>query len=451
MLRDARPRTWAPEPGTKLAQYELVKKLGEGSMGVVFLARDTVGERPVALKIIHPDVAQDPDRRRRFVREARISTAIQGPGIGRVFEVAEADEQIFLAMEFIDGKTLGDLLEGGRRLSVGESVRVVRDAAAALSCAHAAAVVHRDLKPDNLMIARDGRVLVVDFGLAKSHDAAQVSDSSEALTRSGVVVGTPEYMSPEQAKGRDTDGRSDVFSLGVVFYQLLTGKKPFDGETWQDVIIAISNAPHVSATQLGAPAELGRIVDRCLEKEPSRRYQSCNELVRDLDRWSQREGSAPPPRLSSPGLAVDDDPLAQTAMVAPAAAPTTRDLSRARTLPIHDDPSLPSTHPLPTAPSPLPTGGGAAPSSSRESASGASSLPATVGMLPVAPLAITSVPQTLSSTPPPVEPRRALEPSRAALTVRRPRAPGRAIVPVMLGVGAFLVTLVVLFFALGRS
>lgn len=446
MLRDARTRTSVIEPGTKLAQYELVKKLGEGSMGVVFLARDTVAERPVALKIIHPDVAEDPDRRRRFVREARISTAIQGPGICRVYEVAEADEQIFLAMEFIDGKTLGDMLDEGRVLTVGEAVRVVRDAAAALSCAHAAAVVHRDLKPDNLMIARDGRVLVVDFGLAKSHDAAQVSDSSEALTRSGVVVGTPEYMSPEQAKGRDTDGRSDVFSLGVVFYQLLTGKKPFDGDTWQDVIIAISNAPHVPASELGAPAELGRIVDRCLEKEPARRYQSCNELVRDLDRFAQREGSAPPPRLSSPGGEPGgDDPLAQTSMASPAAAPTTRDLARARTLPIENAPSVPSTHPLPTVPLPEPPtrDGGVA-----------SALPPTVGMPPVAPLAITSVPQTLSSAPPAAAEgaqRPAGEHSRSAPTVRRPHAPGRAVMPVMLGVGAFLVTLVILFFALGRQ
>ncbi|HET9917001.1 MAG TPA: serine/threonine-protein kinase, partial [Candidatus Binatia bacterium] len=232
---------------TKLSHYHIVRKLGEGGMGEVWLAEDTRLDRQVALKLLPEQFTRDEERVRRFVQEAKAASALNHPNILTIFEIGQADGRHFIATELIDGETLRQKLSRGP-LPVKEALEVAVQAAGALASAHTAGVIHRDIKPENVMVRRDDIVKVLDFGLAKltegQPDTAATADENAATfvrahTDPGMVMGTVGYMAPEQVRGKEVDARADVFSLGVVLYEMLAGRPPFTGETASDVIVAV--------------------------------------------------------------------------------------------------------------------------------------------------------------------------------------------------------------------
>src|SRR5438309_2590166 len=224
-------------PGTKLGRYEIRSKIGAGGMGEVYLARDTQLDRLVAVKILPAQIARDQQRLHRFLQEARAAAALSHPNIAHIYEIGEADGGYFIAMEYVEGVPLEQKI-GGRPLAIGESLDIAMQIADALDEAHGKGITHRDIKSSNIMITPRGRVKVLDFGLAKVVPAAatpeQISDSEVATrvkTSPGVVMGTVNYMSPEQASGKEVDTRTDIWSLGVVLYEMVTGRLPFVGAT----------------------------------------------------------------------------------------------------------------------------------------------------------------------------------------------------------------------------
>src|SRR5712671_1521460 len=282
--------------GTKLGRYEIRSKIGEGGMGEVYLAQDTRLDRKVALKILPADLAANHDRMRRFVQEAKAASALNHPNIITIYEIDETESGHFIATEFIDGETLRERI---RKASIkpGEVLDVAVQIAGALSAAHAAGIVHRDVKPENVMIRTDGIVKVLDFGLAKLTSPASLdSVDAEAPTRAniktdpGMVMGTTAYMSPEQARGLAVDARTDIFSLGVVIYELVAGRPPFGGTTRSDLIAALleREPPPLARFAPEVPAELERIVMKALTKDPDERFQTAKDLLIDLKRLKQR-------------------------------------------------------------------------------------------------------------------------------------------------------------------
>jgi predicted ATPase/tRNA A-37 threonylcarbamoyl transferase component Bud32 len=272
-------------PGTKLGAYEIVCALGAGGMGEVYRARDTRLERDVAIKVLPEKLASDRERLSRFEREARSASALNHPNVITIYDVGESDSILYIAMELVEGKTLRELMAPGA-LPLQKLLQIGSQAAEGLARAHSGGILHRDLKPDNLMVSEDGFVKILDFGLAKVSDSGthpQVTISRE-LTQSGAVMGTAPYMSPEQARGRPLDFRSDQFSLGCVLYEMATGRRAFERETAAETMAAIIReepAP-IGAINARVPAPLCWIVERCLAKDPEQRYASTRDLARDL-------------------------------------------------------------------------------------------------------------------------------------------------------------------------
>jgi eukaryotic-like serine/threonine-protein kinase len=276
-------------PNSNISHYRIVSKLGAGGMGEVFLAEDIQLRRKVALKILPENIASDKERLHRFEQEAYAASALNHPNILTIYEFGATDGRHFLATEYVEGETLREKLKS-HELSLVEALNIAEQIAFALSAAHAAGIVHRDLKPENVMIRADGIVKLLDFGLAKLIEKKQVSLSDEAETRAlvktnpGMVMGTVAYMSPEQARGKDTDERTDIWSLGVLLYEMVTRRTPFAGETTSDMIAAIltREPPLLSQYLSNVPAELQRIIGKTLRKNREERYQHIKDLWIDL-------------------------------------------------------------------------------------------------------------------------------------------------------------------------
>jgi serine/threonine protein kinase len=277
----------------KIGHYQILSTLCKGGMGEVYLARDTRLDRKVALKFLPPYSTRDDDQLRRFEQEARAASALNHPNILTIFEIGETDGRHYIATEFIEGETLGQRIAIGP-LKLGEALNIAEQTASALSAAHEAGIVHRDVKPENIMIRRDGIVKVLDFGLAKLAQARLTGseDSTQALvkTRTGVVMGTVAYMSPEQARGLSVDARTDIWSLGVVLYEMLTGCGPFVGATSSDTLVSILEREPRSLNSFSPelPEALEWIVTKALTKDCDDRYQTARELLTDLRRLRQR-------------------------------------------------------------------------------------------------------------------------------------------------------------------
>jgi eukaryotic-like serine/threonine-protein kinase len=288
-----------------LGSYRLIDKLGAGGMGEVWRAEDTKLLRPVAIKILSERIASDPEWKERFLREARTIAQMNHPNIATIYSIEQEGDKLFIAMELVEGESLATVLARGALQPV-EAVRIVKHVAEALAEAHDKGVVHRDVKPDNVIIGK--RVVkVLDFGIAKQLIS---STASPTLTQAGLIVGTPFYMSPEQALGRPVDARSDLFSLGVVLYEALAGKRPFEGESVTETMmnIIMQEATELSAIAPKVPAALVEIVGRALQKKPERRYGSAGEMVDALARVDFKQPAVrpavKPPKIDAPTVAL---------------------------------------------------------------------------------------------------------------------------------------------------
>jgi eukaryotic-like serine/threonine-protein kinase len=308
--RDSRSEDFSEMIGRTIAHYKIIAFLGRGGMGEVYLAQDSRLGRKVALKLLPASLSNDEDRLRRFEREARSASALNHPNVCVIYEVGETGEgQPFIAMEYIDGVTLRRRF-GRDPLRLSEAIEIALQIAFALDAAHQAGVVHRDVKPENAMVRDDGYVKVLDFGLAKLTERYALESDSEAptfhvfSTHSGLLIGTVNYLSPEQARRHDVDERTDIWSLGVVLYEMIAGCLPFTGETPSHTIVAILEREPVPLAQLVTrlPGEMDWIVKKALRKDREQRYQTIKELIGDLTEVKQKivDGLEPPPsRLTS--------------------------------------------------------------------------------------------------------------------------------------------------------
>ena len=278
-----------PTPGQRIKHYQIVNLIGEGGMGEVYLATDTILGRRVALKVLPTFVSKDPERLRRFTQEARAASRLSHPNVCVVHEIGETDDgRPFIAMEYVEGITLRERIRN-QAMKLGDVLDIAIQVAEGLIAAHEAGIVHRDIKPENIIIRPEGYVKILDFGLAKlteRHKSATTTTMPTLLFHStpGVVIGTAAYMSPEQARGVDVDERTDIWGLGVVLYEMASGRAPFTGETPTDVVVAIveRDQPPISQHVEGAPPELERIVKKALRKDRNERYQIVKELAIDL-------------------------------------------------------------------------------------------------------------------------------------------------------------------------
>lgn len=284
------------EVGYSLGHYRILKKIGAGGMGEVYLAEDMRLRRKIALKVLPENIAQDKDRLRRFEQEAFAASALNHPNILTIYEFGAEDKTHFPAAEFVEGETLRERMRGGERLTIGKALDVAAQTVSALAAAHESGIVHRDIKPENIMIRRDRLVKVLDFGLAKLLEKKAETTDAEAETRAqiktapGMIMGTAGYMSPEQSRGKAADARTDIFSLGCVLYEMLTRRQPFFGETIGDTIAAILTKEPAPPTNLNReiPAELERIVLKTLAKDVEERYQTAKDLLVDLKRLKKQ-------------------------------------------------------------------------------------------------------------------------------------------------------------------
>src|SRR5262245_53646943 len=301
LMAEDEPRSLA---GKSIGHYQIISLVGKGGMGHVYRARDTKLDRVVALKILPEEMSADSERMRRFVREAKAASALNHPNVAHIYEIGEAEGVNFIAMEYVEGQTLAAKING-RPLAASEIVGIGSQIADALDEAHGKGITHRDIKPANVMLSERGRVKVLDFGLAKitqSSTQVVVSDiSTMAKTAPGVVMGTVPYMSPEQALGREVDHRSDLFSLGILLYEMTTGRAPFAGANTSETLDRIlhSQPEAMARFNYDVPAEFERIVRKCLEKERERRYQSARDLLVDLKNLKRDSNSTIRPAIKA--------------------------------------------------------------------------------------------------------------------------------------------------------
>ena len=297
--------------GKTLSHYRVLEKLGQGGMGVVYKAHDTHLDRPVALKVLRPEVVADRERKRRFVQEAKTASALNHPNILHIYDIDKSDSIDFIAMEYVPGKTL-ERLVGRKGLKLNDTLKYAAQMADALAAAHAAGIIHRDLKPGNVMVTERGLVKVLDFGLAKlaepaTSELASTATTLEPQTQEGAIVGTVAYMSPEQAQGKKVDTRSDIFSFGSVLYEMIIGQRAFQGETKLSTLSAIldKEPTSVSAMVPKTPPELERLTARCVRKDAERRIQHMGDVKIALEELKEESDSgklrvAAPPRRISP-------------------------------------------------------------------------------------------------------------------------------------------------------
>jgi serine/threonine protein kinase len=280
--------------GKSIKHYKIEELLGKGGMGVVYRAQDQKLKRPVALKVLKPELTASPDRLRRFQQEARAAASIQHPAIAQVYDIDEVDGTTFIAMEFVEGHTVSQLITN-QELDLIGSVEIAYQAAEGLSKAHKSKIIHRDIKSDNIMVTRDGHTKILDFGLAKLLEPDADATGTEtwpnrtrtqtmAQTMAGTVMGTIAYMSPEQARGQELTYTSDVFSLGIVLYEMVTGELPFKGDSPLDTMhsIAFDEVKPITVIRKNLPPELHRIISRCLRKRSEDRYEDAAALAMDL-------------------------------------------------------------------------------------------------------------------------------------------------------------------------
>jgi serine/threonine protein kinase len=285
--------------GTKIENYQVLSLLGKGGMGEVYLAYDSKLGRKVALKVLLKQFIQDPMRVKMFEREARAASALNHPNIVTIFDIGRFEDAQFIATEYIEGQTLRQRIKASG-MPMRELLDVAIQTAGALAAAHDAGIVHRDIKPENVMLRRDGYAKVLDFGLAKltepvpmsqiDQDAISTMARGDAYNTAGLVMGTVNYMSPEQARGETVDSRSDVFSLGVLIYEMATGKTPFTGANAIEVLAATLEREPLPLTQCDQriPAELERIVAKSLRKDREQRYQTIRDMSVDLQSLKQQ-------------------------------------------------------------------------------------------------------------------------------------------------------------------
>ena len=297
--------------GSTLSHYRIVSKIGAGGMGEVYLAQDTRLDRKVAIKFLHEEFSKDADKLNRFMQEAKAASALNHPNILTVYEIGEVDGKNYIATELIDGQTLREHLSRKESLQLNQILKIGVQVSEALSAAHQAGIIHRDIKPENIMLRKDGYAKVLDFGLAKLTEEKKTEEVLlEGATKvfvntsPGIVMGTVSYMSPEQARGKGTDARTDIWSLGVVLYEMLSGKVPFTGETVNHTIVSILEKEPLLLENV--PAELQRIVRKSMTKDVDMRYQTAHDLLidlknlrRDLDIQGELERSVVPNRAAT--------------------------------------------------------------------------------------------------------------------------------------------------------
>jgi len=281
---DDQRRPAFPMIGQTLDHYRIESKLGEGGMGVVYEARDTHLDRPVAIKILPADKVADPGRKQRFVQEAKAASALNHPNIVTIYDIRSQDGTDFIVMEHIKGRTLDQLI-AAKGMRPARALEYAVQIADAMAQAHGAGILHRDLKPSNIMVTDDGRAKLLDFGLAKLLEptdslADAITLVARPLSKEGAVMGTAAYMSPEQAEGQKLDGRSDIFSFGSVLYEMVTGRRPFTADSQLSILTKILKEEPAPPRQLDTsiPPELEKLILRCLRKDPARRYQTMADL-----------------------------------------------------------------------------------------------------------------------------------------------------------------------------